>query len=110
MRGSEHGGGGLAFQLVDREARIGEPRESRRSGLDIRAHQGPVLVERGPIARGVLLEGERDLLAHLDLAAEHGKSRQAKAAQGAVQVGRTHGHVSAYDFGVASPLWQVGHQ
>jgi hypothetical protein len=42
--------------------------------------------------------------------AEQRERSQAEAAQGAIQVGRAHGHPLVYSLGPASPFWQAGHQ
>ena len=81
----------LAAQVVDRVARVGEPAQRRRLLRDEGAHERPVLVERGPVAGRVLLEGERKLRAALG-----GERREAERAQGLVEVRCPDRHESFY--------------
>ena len=78
--------------------------------LDEAAHERAVLVERRPAALAVLLEGERQLLPVLELAAEHDKGAEDEVAEGRVEVRSSDRHGTAYALGGSSPLWQAGHQ
>jgi hypothetical protein len=88
MRGRVYAGGRLAGQLLDRDPRVRERAEPVRPCLDVGAQQGPVLVE----PTRMLLEGERDLVAGLDVRGQEGERSQAEAAQAFVQVRGAHGH------------------
>ena len=67
--------GRLAAQVVDRVPRVGQPAQRRRLFLDEAAHERPVLVERRPAARRVLLERERQLRPALDRERRRGRTR-----------------------------------
>ena len=81
---------GLATKRLERDHAVTVPEQPPATGLDERPHQRPVLVERRPVARAVLLEHELDLGALLDLAAEEGERAEAEAAQGGVEVRCAH--------------------
>ena len=68
-----------------------DPREEPlRACLDEPAHERPVLVERRPAVRAVLLEGEREIGAVLEVAGEDGEGTEAEAAERVVEVRRAH--------------------
>ena len=84
------------------------PEQPSTARLDEGAHKRPVLVERRPVARAVLLEDELDFGALLDLAAEEGERTEAEAAQGGMEVRCA--HAPGYVPPGPSPLWHSGHQ
>jgi len=71
----------LAEQIVDGETCVVALGERAPAGLEERPHERPVLVQRGPAERGVLLERERQLGTAVELRAEHAEGAEAKAAQ-----------------------------
>ncbi len=118
MRAREDRGRRLPLEVVDRVPRIREPAKRRRLLLDERAHERPVLVERRPVRRRVLLEGERDLRAALGC-----EGSQAERAQGFVEVRSSQRHARLLRAGrpLSYPVpgtkvpgtghdWQPGHQ
>ncbi len=98
----------LAPQLLERDHGVAEPEQPAAARLDERPHERPVLVERRPVARAVLLEHELDLGAVLDLAPEEGERAEAEAAQGGMEVRCA--HAPGYVPPGPSPFWQSGHQ
>ena len=106
----EDRGRGLALQIVDRVARVGQPAQGRCLLLDEAADERAVLVERRACSRRVLLERERDLRAAL------GRERaEAEAAQRLVEMRcakrrAMRAHVRQYAPRGLSPTWHVGHQ
>ena len=82
VRAREDGGRGLAAQLIEGEAGIGEREQPSCTTLHVVAGQRPVLVERGPVARGVRVERKRELVAVRQLAREERERAQAEPAQG----------------------------
>ena len=110
MRAREDRGGRLAQQLVDRELRVGSRSQRVCAVLDERLHERAVLVERRLRVGGVLLEGERQLGAALDLREQRAERPEAESPQSVVQLRSAHGHDCAYAVCGSSPLWQVGHQ
>ena len=110
--------GRLAAEVVDRVARVGQAAQRRRLLLDEAADERPVLVERGPAAGRMLLEGERQLGAALGR-----ECREAERAQGLIEVRCAERHRSDYAARglsptrserpgrrAGSPGWQAGHQ
>ena len=80
----------LAQQVGDGVLDV-DPREEPLSPrLDEAAHERPVLVERRPAVRAVLLEGEREVHAVLELSCEDGEGAEAEPAEGVVEVRRPH--------------------
>ena len=108
MRAREDRRRRLAPQLLERDRRVFPLRELRAAGVDVRADERAVLVERWPAARAVLLEGERDLRALLDLLREEAERTQAEGPEHAVE--RRRSHTPRYAPGGSSPLWHPGHQ
>jgi hypothetical protein len=76
---------GVRFSSFDCELRVRPPAQRVRARLDEGLHERPVLVERRPTVRRVLLEGERQLGAPLELALEQREGAQAEAAEGSVE-------------------------
>jgi hypothetical protein len=109
MGGGVDGRRRLTAELLDRDPGVGQ-RSSRSARVHVRAHERSVLVERGLAARGVLLEGERNLGAALHVPHQERKPREAEAAERAVQVGRACGHACDYAPDGSFPVWQPGHQ
>src|SRR5262245_40007144 len=72
----EDRGGGLPTELFDRDPRILPRRERLGAGFDELPYERPILVQRGPAGRRVLLEGERELRL---LALEHAERAQTEA-------------------------------
>src|SRR5262249_7153594 len=80
--------GRLAGELLEGESRVGQLLEPVRPGLDERTDERPVLVERRPARRRVLLEGELESRASLLLERELGEGAETEQAQGAIEVRR----------------------
>ena len=78
----EDRGRGLATEGIQRDRRVTAGEEASPARLDEVPDERPVLVERRPAARIVLLEDERDLGALLEIAAEEREGSKAEAAQG----------------------------
>src|SRR5207245_7054674 len=91
MRAREDRRRRLALEVVDRDARVLATREPVRTNLDERADERTVLVQRRPVERRVLLEGERDVGAVVDVPEQSAKGAEAEAAERAIQVRSTHG-------------------
>ena len=90
MRGGEDPCRRLAQQIGDGVLHV-DPREQPLGArLDEAAHERAVLVERRPAVRAVLLEGEREIDAVVELAREHGERAEAEAAESVVEVRRAH--------------------
>ena len=104
----------LASQRLERDRRVVEPEEAPAARLDERAHERPVLVERRPVSRAVLLEHELDVGSVVDLAAEERERAQAEAAQGGMEMWGAQRHVVPLRRrrAVSSrrQLWHSGHQ
>ena len=94
----------LARELLEREPGVLAPAQQRLALLDEAADERAELVERRPAALDVLLEGERELGALLELAAEHDERAEDEATEERVEMGRAHGHGFPYAAGGASPL------
>ena len=110
MGGGVDGRRRLAAELLDRDPGVGQRSEPLRARVHVRAHERSILVERGLAARGVLLEGERNLGAALHIPRQERKPREAEAAKRAVQVGRAYGHACDYAPDGSFPVWHPGHQ
>src|SRR5262249_38516762 len=110
VRTGEDRRGRLALQLLDREARIVAPRKPVRPRLDERTHERPVLVQRRPVERRVLLERERQLRAVVEVREQDSERAEAERAERAVEVRGADRHAFLYFAGGPSPLWQSGHQ
>ena len=106
VRAGEDRGGRLALEVVDRIARIGQASQRRRLLFDETPHERPVLVERRPVTRHVLLERERHLCAPF------GRERgEAKRAQRFVEVrSAEQSHGVQLRAGGLPPTWQPLHQ
>ena len=108
VRAREDRRGRLAPQLVERDRGVLPFRELRAASVHVRPDERTVLVQRRTAARAVLLEGERDLRAVLDLLGEEAKRPQAEGPEHAIEGRRP--HTPRYALGGSSPLWQAGHQ
>lgn len=93
----------LAPKLVDGDARILSGAQCGLALLDEGANQGSELVQRGPSALDVLLEGERKLGAFLELATEDDERSEDETSKERVEMRRAHGHVSGYAVAGTSP-------
>jgi hypothetical protein len=58
----------------------------------------------------VLLEGEGQIRAALELGEQRTERPEAEGPQSGEQVWSAHGHDCAYAVAGSSPLWHVGHQ
>jgi hypothetical protein len=108
VRAREDLRGRLTPQLGDREPRVLPSRQRRGPLLDEAAHQRPVLVQRGPTGRVVLLEGERQLRALVELAVQLLESPEAETPERMLEMRRANGHASAYAPGEAFPALPSG--
>ena len=105
MRLREDRRGRLAPELLESEESVLACPEHGLALLNEGTHEGAQLVQRGPGALDVLLEGERELRTLLEVAAENDEGAEDEAPKERVQVGRAHGHGSGYAAGRASPPW-----
>src|SRR5438552_15489718 len=80
----------LRAQILERLPRILARGEPRRARLDEPAHERPVLVERGPSVRAVLLERERQIGPGLEVGREDGERAEAEPPQRLVKVRSLH--------------------
>ena len=110
VRAREDRGRGLAAQLVDRELRVGPSSKHVRARLDERLDEWPILVERGPVVGVVLLEGERQVGAALQIGEQRTERAEAESPEGVEELRSAHDHGSAYAVFGSSPFWHPGHQ
>ena len=80
----------LAQQVGDGVLHVDPREEPLGPRLDEAAHERAVLVERRSAVRAVLLEGEREVDAVLELAREDGEGAEAEATERVVEVRRAH--------------------
>jgi len=76
--------GRLAAQVVHGESRVLAGGERGCARLEERTDERAVLVERGTPELRVLLEGEREVGAAVELRAEHAEGSEAEATEGAM--------------------------
>ena len=98
----------LAQQVGDRVLDVDPREEPLGPRLDEAAHERPVLVERRPAVRAVLLEREGEVDAVLEIPREDGEGAEAEAAERVVEVRRA--HPSSPTTAEPPPTWQPGHQ
>jgi hypothetical protein len=110
VRAREDRGGGLTAELVHRELRVGPAAECVCAVLDERLDERAVLVQRRPVEGGVLLEGERQLGAALELHKECAERTEREGPEGRIQLWSTHDHDFDYAVLGSSPVWHRGHQ
>ena len=106
----EDRGRGLAAELVHRKLRVGSSSERVRARLDERFDERPVLVERRPVVGAVLLEGERQVGAALQLLEQRTERAEAKSPKTVEELRSAHDHNCAYAVFGSSPFWHSGHQ
>jgi hypothetical protein len=113
MRLREDPRGGLVLERGERLLRIVPTAEAVGTGLDERANQRTVLLERGPVRAGVLLERDRDVRARLQVPAELEEGTETKGPQGVEEIrgAKAGGHAHPrYAPRGSVPAWQAGHQ
>ena len=93
----------LTSQLLEREESVLARAKHRLALLDERPHERTELVERGPGALDVLLEGERELGALLEVAAEHDERAEDEAAEQRIEMRCAYDHDSPYGSCARSP-------
>ena len=86
----EDPGGGLAQQVGDRVLDVDPGEEPLGPRLDEAAHERPVLVERRPAVRAVLLEREGEVDAVLEIPREDGEGAETEAAERVMEVRSAH--------------------
>ena len=69
----------LMAELVESDADVLAFAQERLSLLDERSNERPSVIERRPRTRDVLVEGERDLGARLELATQHDERAEDEA-------------------------------
>ena len=100
----------LTPQLRNCDQRVVAAGKRRCARLDVAAHERLVLVQGRPARRRVRLEGERQLVAALDLAGQVAEGSEAETVERAVEAGRAHRGPLSYAPRPPSPAWQAGHQ
>jgi len=75
-----------------------------RARFDERLDERPVLVERGPVVRGVLLEGERKVGATVELLEQRAEGAEAKGPETVEELWSAHDHNCAYAVFGSSPF------
>jgi hypothetical protein len=95
---------GLAAELVHRKLGVRPLSKRVRARFDERFHERPVLVERRSVVRGVLLEGEREVVATVQLLEEGAERTEAKSPETVEEVRSAHDHNCAYAVLGSSPF------
>src|SRR5439155_23257810 len=90
VRASVDSGGGLATQHIDSKSGVAQREQPPTPRLDVTADERTVLVERRPPTSVVLLEGDLDLGARLDVADEKRECAEAEPAEGRMQLRSAH--------------------
>ena len=110
VRTREDRGRGLAAELVHRKLRVGSSPQRVRARFDERFDERPVLVERRPVVGAVLLEGERQVGAALQLLEQRAERAEAESPETVEELRSAHDHNCAYAVFGSSPFWHPGHQ
>ena len=109
VRTGEDPRGRLAQQVGHGVLDVDAREEALRARLDEAAHERAVLVKRRTTVGAVLLEGEREVHAVLELAREDGEGAEAEPTERVVKVRRAHPALLRRRR-APSYFWQPGHQ
>ncbi|MEX2613208.1 MAG: hypothetical protein WD380_06505, partial [Gaiellaceae bacterium] len=96
MRTGENRSSRLATQLFERKTSVLAATQDRLALFDERTNERPKLVQSRALPLDMLLEGERQLGALLEIPPEDDEGTEDEATQQWIEMRRTHGHDFRY--------------